>query len=112
MTFTTKTVVSVEQSPQQFRGIFGEVWKVKLTVDPASIAAAAEDIATFAVPGVALGDMVIGWSSGVDLTVDAAVAVYVSAADVVSIRISNLHASSALDLATSTWKVVIGRPVW
>ena len=112
MTFTTKTVVSVEQSPQQFRGVFGEMWKATLTVNPASIAAAAEDTATFTIPGLALGDMVLSWSAGIDLTVDAAVMLYVSASDTLTVRISNLHASSALDLASSTWKVVIGRPVW
>lgn len=112
MTFTTATVSSVKRQRSQFQGIYDPQWLVTLTVDPASIAAGAEDIATFTVPGVALGDAVISWAPGVDLTTNADVEVYVSAANTLSIRISNLHASSALDLASSPWKVLIGRPAW
>jgi hypothetical protein len=112
MTFTTATVTRVEQGSKQFHGAFTEQWLCNLTVDPASIAAAGEDIATFTVPGLALGDIVVGYSAGVNQTVDADINVWVSAANTLSIRISNLHASSALDLATSTWKVLIGRPSW
>lgn len=112
MAFTTATVASVQQGGEQFRGVFSEVWEANLTVNPASIAAGAEDSATFTIPGVALGDMVLGYSAGVDLTVDAAVMVYVSAANTIAIRISNLNASTALDLGSSTWKVVVARPVF
>ena len=112
MTFTTATVTRVEQGSKQFQGAFTEQWLCNLTVDPASIAAAGEDIATFTVPGLALGDIVVGYSAGVNQTVDADVNVYVSAANTLAIRIGNLHASSALDLGTSTWKVLIGRPSW
>lgn len=109
MAFTTATVSRVERGTKQYQGMFREMWNATLTVDPASIAAAGEDTATFTIPGVALGDMVIGWSAGIDLTVDADVQVYVSAANTITVRISNLNASSALDLATSTWRVIIGR---
>lgn len=109
MAFTTATVSKVERGSKQYQGMFSDMWNATLTVDPASIAAAGEDSATFTIPGVALGDMVVGWSAGVDLTVNADVQVYVSAANTVTVRISNLHASSALDLATSTWRVVVGR---
>ena len=112
MTFTTATVTRVEQGSKQFQGAFTEQWLCNLTVDPASIAAAGEDIATFTVPGLALGDIVVGYSAGVNQTVDADVNVWVSAANTLSVRISNLNASSALDLGTSTWKVLIGRPSW
>jgi hypothetical protein len=112
MAFTTATVARIEQGNKQFQGMFSEMWAATLTVDPASIAAAGEDIATFTVPGVVLGDMVVGYSCGVDQTVNADINVWVSAANVLSIRISNLNASVALDLATSTWKVVIGRPAF
>ena len=37
---------------------------------------------------------------------------YVSAANTVTIRLSNVHASSAADLASSTWKLWVGRPSW
>lgn len=112
MAFTTATVTSVERGSKQFQGAFTDQWLCKFTVDPASIAAGAEDSATFTVPGVSLGDMVVAYSAGVDLTADAAVNVYVSAANTVTISISNLHAANALDLATSTWKVLVGRPSW
>lgn len=112
MPFTTATVASVEQGKRQFSGTMAEMWAVNLTVNPASIAAGAEDTATFTIPNIALNDMVIGWGAGVDITGDAAIAVYVSAANTLTIRISNLHASNALDLASSTWKVLIGRPNW
>lgn len=112
MAFTTATVTRIEQGSKQFQGAFTEQWLCNLTVDPASIAAAGEDIATFTIPNIALGDIVVGFSAGVDLTTNADVLAYVSAANTLSIRISNLHASSALDLATSTWKVLIGRPSW
>lgn len=112
MAFTTATVAKVEQGAKQFQGAFKDMWIAKLTVDPASIAAGAEDTATFTIPNVALGDVVVGFSAGVDLTVDADVQVYVSASDTVTIRISNLNASTALDIASSSWKVLIGRPSW
>lgn len=112
MAFTTATVASIQQGKSQFQGLFNEMWAVNLTVNPASIAAGAEDSATFTIPGLALGDMVLGLSPGVDLTIDADVSAHVSAANTLLIRISNLDASVALDLASSTWKVLIGRPNW
>lgn len=112
MAFTTATVTSTERGSKQFQGAFSDQWFCTLSVNPASIAAAAEDSATFTIPGVDLGDIVTGYSAGVDLTVDADVQLYVSAANTLTIVISNRHASAALDLAASTWKVSIGRPSW
>lgn len=112
MAFTTATVTNVAQGAKMFQGAFTELWLANLTVDPASIAAAGEDSSTFTIPNVVLGDVVIGLSCGVDQTINADVNAYVSSANTLTIRISNLHASSALDLATSTWKVIIGRPSW
>jgi hypothetical protein len=112
MAFTTATVSYVEQGNKQFQGMFNEMWAVRLTVDPSSIAAGAEDIATFTIPGIALGDMVKCYSMGVNPTVDADINIFVSAANTLSIRISNLNGASGLDLSSSTWKVLIGRPGW
>ena len=112
MAFTTATVAAVKQGTEQFRGMFSEMWQLTLTVDPASIAAGAEDTGSFTVPGLAVGDMVLGVGPGVNLTADAEVLAYVSAANTLIIRISNLNASTALDLASSTWKVVVGRPAF
>lgn len=112
MAFTTATVARVEQGNKQLQGAFVESWFATLTVDPASIAAGAEDTATFTIPGVALGDMVVGLSMGVNQTVDCDVNAFVSAANTLTVRISNLNAASGLDLASSTWKVWIARPLW
>lgn len=114
MAFTTATVDRVEQGNKQFQGAFVDMWACTLTVNPASIAAGAEDAATFTIPGVALGDMVVGVAPGVSLTAtgEASVDAWVSAANTLSIRITNFHASSAVDLGSSTWKVLIGRPSW
>lgn len=112
MAFTTATVRSVEQGNKQFQGAYGDMWAVTVTADPSSIAAGAEDIATFTVPNVVLGDMVIGYSLGVNQTVDCDANVWVSAANTVSVRISNLNSGAALDLASATWKILVGRPNW
>lgn len=112
MAFTTATVARVEQGNKQFQGAFFDMWAVTITADPASVAAGAEDTGTFTVPNIAVGDMVLGIAPGVNLTVDADIQAYVSAANTLTIRLSNLNAVSALDLASSTWKVLIGRPNW
>lgn len=112
MAFTTATVTKVERGSKQYQGAFTDMWQVTMTVDPASIAAGAEDSATFTVPGIAVGDMILGWGAGVNLTVDASVMVSVSAANTLSVFISNLNAAAALDLTTSKWKVLVGRPSW
>ena len=114
MAFTTATVTRIERGNKQFQGAFSEMWAITLTVDPASIAAGTEDAATFTIPGLALGDMVIGLAPGVSLTAtgEADYSVWVSAANTLSIRLTNLHASSAVDLGSSTWKVLVGRPAW
>jgi len=61
------------------------------------------------VPGVALGDMVIGASLGVDL-VGLTVTGYVSAANTIKFRIQN-ESGSTVDLASTTMKIVAVRMV-
>ena len=112
MAFTTATVSKVERGTKQFNGMYSDMWSVSLTVDPSSIAAGAEDIATFTVPGLALGDHVLSVGTGVNPTVDADINAFVSAANTLSIRISNLNGAAGLDLGTSTWKVVVARPAF
>lgn len=112
MAFTAATVTRIEQGNKQFQGAFSEMWACTFTIDPSSVAAGAEDIATFTVPGVALGDMIVGYSLGVNQTVDLDANVWVSAANTVSVRVSNLNGASALDLTSSTWKVLVARPLW
>lgn len=112
MAFTTATVTSITQGISQFQGIFSEMWAVTLIVDPPSIAAGAEEFDNFTIPGLRVGDMVIGVGIGVNMTTDADVSIDINSSDTLTIRISNLHASTALSRASSTWKVLIGRPGW
>ena len=113
MAFTTATVASYQRGSKQLQGAFTDQWIANLTVNPASIAAGAEDSATFTIPGVALGDMVmVAPGSDLAATGELIMSAYVSAANTVTIRLSNVHASSAADLASSTWKLWVGRPSW
>ena len=104
----TATSVTVRQSNDQFRGIFNETWVVKATLNAGSLADGAGETDDITGPGVALGDMVLGASLGVDL-VGLTVTGYVSAANTVKFRIQN-ESTATVDLASSTLKIVIGRP--
>ena len=101
------TAVVTRQGNDQFRGIFSDTWSVVCTLDAGSLVDAAGETETIAVPGVALGDIVIGFSFGVDL-VGITVTAYVSAANVVTIRVQN-ESGSTVDLASTTVRVVVGR---
>lgn len=77
------------------------------TWDAASVASGASTTDTLTITGVALGDIVLGVSSsvsqgGVSLTG------YVSAADTVTVIINN-NSGGAVDLASATVRVVVGR---
>lgn len=102
------TSVVVQQGRRQWGGLFNEIWAVSFTLDPASLADGVGGTDTVAVPGVDLGDIVIGFSCGVDL-VDTTVTAYVQAANAVEIRIQN-ESGAAPDLGSATWKMLIGRP--
>lgn len=105
--------VRYERGNKQFQGAFTEMWAVTETA--LNFANAATGSGTFAtadltVPGVALGDMVIGLSMGVD-TVDAAVVGAVTAANTVTVTLLN-NTAGAVDLASTTCKFLVGRPAW
>lgn len=104
----TATSVTVRQSNEQFRGIFNETWVVKATLNAGSLADGAGETDDVTVPGVALGDMVLGASLGVDL-VGLTVTGYVSAANTVKFRVQN-ESGSTVDLASSTLRIVVVRP--
>jgi hypothetical protein len=101
------TAVVVRQGNDQFRGLFSDTWSVTCTLDAGSLVDGAGETETIAVPGVVLGDIVIGFSFGVDLAGITATG-YVSAANVVTIRLQN-ESAGTLDLASTTVKVVVGR---
>jgi hypothetical protein len=101
------TSVVVRAGNDQFRGLFSDTWLVRATIDADSLEDGAGDTDTVAVPGVALGDMVLGASLSVDeagLIVEA----YVSAANVVSIRFQN-ETGGTVNLASSTLRLVVAR---
>lgn len=104
------TNVRVDRGTNQFRGAFNEMWEVTGTIDFGSASDGNSVSDTIAVPGVALGDMVLGVSLGVDAALGIVTA-YVSAANTVRVVVSNLE-TAALDLASTTVKVFVGRPAW
>lgn len=106
------SAVVVDRGTEQFRGLFSEMWFVTATVDPASVAAEATQADDITVPGLALGDMVIGFAAGVELTNNLAVQVHVKSANTLKITYTNnnVAAGAAIDLGSSKWSFLIGRP--
>lgn len=104
------SVVVVKDGREQFQGVFDKVFEVIATINVDDLAEAAGDNDTIAVPGVALGDMVVGISLGVDVA-GLIVTGWVSAADVVTIRFQN-ETGGSVNLAETTIKVLVARPGW
>ena len=105
-------MATVIQGKQQLPGVFSEMWLVTETVN---FGDAATGSGTFAsvdvtVPNVALGDIVMGVSMGVD-TVDGVVGGAVTAANTVTLTLLN-NSAGAIDLASTTCKFIVGRPTW
>jgi hypothetical protein len=88
------------------------MWAVTETVNFANAATGSGTFASVdvTVPNVALGDIVIGVSMGVD-TVDGVVQGAVTAANVVTLTLLN-NSAGAIDLASTTCKFIVGRPSW
>ena len=103
------TAITARQGNDQFRGVFSDTWEVICTLDTASVADQAATTDTVAVPGVVLGDMVIGLSAGVS---EAGLVrrAYVSATGTVTISSTNTT-GAAVNLASTTVKLVIARMV-
>lgn len=105
---TASSVVS-RRGNDQFRGLFSDTWAVNAILNAGSLVDGAGETDDVTIPGVALGDMVIGASLGVDL-VGLTVTGYVSAANTVKFRIQN-ESGSTVDLASSTMRIVVARMV-
>lgn len=103
------TAVTSRRGNDQFRGAYSDTWVVTCTLDTASLATNTTTTDTIAVPGVALGDMVIGLSTGVSLA-GLQRSAYVSAANVVTIVTQN-PTGGTVDLASTTVRVVVARMV-
>jgi hypothetical protein len=103
------TAVVSRRGNDQFRGLFSDTWEVICTLDAGAVGTGATDTDTVTVPGVALGDMVIGFSHGVS-EAGLVKRAYVSAANTVTIVTYNPTAGS-VNLAPTTLTLVIGRAV-
>jgi len=113
----TLTLNSAERDKKQFNGNFNEQWRVKATVADQDAVAINDTLAmTMAVPGVALGDVVIAGGISVDLSdgTDQATIIYaVTAADVVTMYVQADKGEFAADaLNGGVVKVLVGRPAW
>jgi len=89
--------------------LFTDTWDVTCTLDAGAVAGGATDTDTVTVPGVALGDMVLGFG----MTVSEAGLVkraYVSAANTVTIVTYNPTGSS-VNLAAATVNMIVARAV-
>lgn len=116
----TMAVSRVEQGSKQFQGAFSEMWLITGTVTDQD--AIADDVSvdiTLTVPGVALGDMVLGISFGksqADANAAVTVSAFVSAANTVIMRFINIDdATDAYDADTLNgggFKMLVGRPSW
>ena len=103
------SAITSRRGNDQFRGIYSDTWAITCTLDSASVADQGAATDTVAVPGVALGDQVVSFSTGVS---EAGVVrrAYVSAANVVTIATTNTT-GGAVDLESTTIKMIMGRMV-
>jgi len=116
----TMAVSKYARGTQQFQGAFKEMWLVTGTVtDQDAIADDVSVVITLTVPGVALGDMVLGFSFGksqADANASIIVSPFVSAANTVILTIANIdETTDAYDadvLNDGGFKMIIGRPSW
>jgi hypothetical protein len=102
------TAVTTNRGREQFHGIFSDMWEVRATIDVDSLLTGASDTDTVTVPGVALGDVVVGFSLGVSLAGIQATA-YVSAANTVTLVFQNTTGST-VNLGETTIRLVVARP--
>lgn len=106
------TAVVSYQGKKQFVGMFSEMWAVTCTLDASSAAAGAQTTSdTITVPGVAAGDMVLGISSTAEVAASPIIRARVTAADTVVIALVAGTGVTA-DMASGTFKLVIGRPAF
>ena len=114
----TLTLNEVRRGRKQFTGFFAsDMWTVKATVaDTNAIAANDTLILSMTVPGVELGDMVVGCSCSKDLSDGADQAVltaHVTDSNKVDIYIQADKGEFAADaLNAGVMKVLVARPAW
>lgn len=104
------TAVVSKRGREQFQGLFTDFWAVKATINADSLTTGTNDTDTVTVPGVALGDIVLGVSLGVDVA-GMQVTAYVSAANTVTVVFNNITAGT-VNLDSTSIKFMVGRPVF
>ena len=112
------TVSLVEQGTKQLRGAFSEMWTVTATITDQDAVSIGDTMSiSLTVPGVVLGDMVIGMSLSVD-TFDgdgdgAVIRAEVGSANTVNFIVHADVAQFAADAITNAVvKILVGRPAW
>jgi hypothetical protein len=114
----TIVVNKVDRGNKQFQGAFSEMWTVTATISDQDAVAIGDTLAVnMTVPGVALGDMVVG----VCLSVDhfdgegdgAVISASVGSANTVLFTVHADVAQFAADaLNNGVIKLLVGRPAW
>lgn len=99
-----------ERLHQNFMALAAEgeikrIMYVAATINVASLADGAGATSQVTLNGVALGDIVLGVSAGVDLQ-DMTVTAYVQAANTIEIRVQN-ESGGVIDLASTTFRVLV-----
>lgn len=95
----------VKKAEFQGQGGVLQVWQC--SIDPGSVAAAAQGIVTVAIPGVRTGDLAWAQPEAIE-TMLIAQGAKVTASDVVSIYTSNAYdASTAIDGAAKIWSILV-----
>ena len=114
----TITVNRVERGNKQFQGAFSDMWAVTATISDQDAVAINDTLSVnLTVPGVALGDMVIGTSLTVD-TFDgegdgAVIRCEVGSANTLLFIVTADKAEFAADaLNNGVIKCLVGRPAW
>jgi N-acetyl-beta-hexosaminidase len=100
--------VTYRRGKQQFQGLFSEMWTAQGTINFAEVADGDEAVDTIAVPGVALGDMVLAVSASIDVA-DLGLTAQVTAANEVTVQVWN-NTGGAINLAEAVYRVVVARP--
>jgi hypothetical protein len=113
----TITLNSYERGSQQFQGAFSEQWRVKATITDQDAVSATDTVRfSLTIPGVVLGDMVVGITMTNDTsdgTDQAIVTGWVTAADTVAVQVNaDVGQYAADDLNNAVVKILIGRPSW
>ena len=113
----TFALTSQVRQRAQFQGLFSDMWLIKASCTDTDAIALTDTLEVdFTVPGVVLGDMVLGVSFTLDLndgTDSATVTAEVSAADTVTLHIVADAGEFAADaINTAVIKILVGRPTW